>query len=388
MTSQWFYVALFAASIAIVIVAEGRSLLRSMRKFALRPAAAFIGFGAFVSVLFSQRPSLSIFAYGCFIAIIGFGAFADTVFERKRVQAATSFVIALGALVLAVRVLLWRAGEGLDVSAFHIGNNAWLGKLQIAWVLNLMAPFLLVRFFDRRSAVAWGFYALAWLASATAVHYVYSRTGTLAFVLTTFLICATNLRYWRRWLSLLAVMSVCGVIVVSNGAGISERVVASIMRADRDEGIVWRQGVWRATLPMVRDHPLAGIGLGAYDDVAFSQYHFDADPHFFRNGWHAHNVFLHVLAETGIIGLAAWCYLWLAIVVFLIGRWRHGGESERLNSAATLGVVIAFLVLSLTEVLIAARVHASLRMNLTLVLLLVYGCGLASPARGEQTANT
>ena len=34
-----------------------------------------------------------------------------------------------------------------------------------------------------------------------------------------------------------------------------------------------------------------------------------ADPFFRRHGWHAHNVYLHVLAETGILGLLAWCYL-------------------------------------------------------------------------------
>jgi hypothetical protein len=67
----------------------------------------------------------------------------------------------------------------------------------------------------------------------------------------------------------------------------------------------------------------------------------------------------------------------------LVRRWWAGAASERVSSAAALGSVLAFFVLSMTEDLIAARVHASLRMSLTLGLLVVYGLGLAS-ARGPE----
>jgi O-antigen ligase len=95
-----------------------------------------------------------------------------------------------------------------------------------------------------------------------------------------------------------------------------------------------------------------------------------------------------VLAETGIVGLAAWCYVSLAIVRFLLRRWRDGDEGDRLNSGAALCLVFGFFVLSLTEVLIAARVHASLRMHLTLAVLLVYGCRLASGSGISSSRTT
>jgi len=167
-------------------------------------------------------------------------------------------------------------------------------------------------------------------------------------------------------------------MLVALSPAMSTRVVASLMHVEQDAGLITRLDVWRETFRMITDHPIVGIGLGTYDDVAYSRYRTVGDPHFFCNGWHAHNVFLHVLAETGTIGFLAWCYLWYTIVRYLVRRWRQGDLSVRLNSTAALCVLLAFVVLSMTEDLIAARVHASLRMNLTLGLLIVYGIRLAS----------
>jgi hypothetical protein len=50
-------------------------------------------------------------------------------------------------------------------------------------------------------------------------------------------------------------------------------------------------------------------------------------------------------------------------------------------------MLLSGLILSMTEVMIAPRVYASLRMNLTLALLIVYGLRLASVAPGEDTTS-
>jgi len=376
--SPWLYVTLLASSCVMLIAVQPRTAHPPIQIGPLRRSVGLLIAGFLLSVLFSQRPTLSWFAFGCFLAVIAFGIVAGRALQDETVRAGTSIVIAAAALSLAIRVTVWRFGEGLGVGTYHIANNAWLGKLQIAWVLNLVAPLLLARFIEARHAAIAGLYGAAWLASATALHLVYSRTGSVTLALTTLGICAFNRRYWRRWLLLLGAVAAGAAILFGRSSGMPADVFASLLRADRDTGIVWRQGVWRDALSMIADHPLTGVGLGTYDDVAYSEYHSTAAIHFFRNGWHAHNVFLHVLAETGVIGFAAWSYFWIVIVTFLLRCWRNGDESTRLNSAAALGVVVAFFVLSLTEVLIAARVHASLRMNLTLALLLVYAGRLVS----------
>jgi O-antigen ligase len=105
------------------------------------------------------------------------------------------------------------------------------------------------------------------------------------------------------------------------------------------------------------------------------------NPDFYRAGWHAHNALLHVLAEAGVLGLAAWIFLWFVIVRALVRARRTGNPGQRLFNSAALTFVAAFQILSLTEVLIAARVHASLRMNLAIALLVIGGLRMSLQPR-------
>jgi putative inorganic carbon (hco3(-)) transporter len=64
-----------------------------------------------------------------------------------------------------------------------------------------------------------------------------------------------------------------------------------------------RLRIWRDTLRMSADHLVLGVGPGAYDSV-LPAYHASS-----RTVPHAHNQFLHVLAEGGLLGLIAFLFL-------------------------------------------------------------------------------
>jgi O-antigen ligase len=373
----WLYLTFLGASFVFLAASGVLRVARPIRTDFLHPSIALLAATFLLSVVFSQVPSLSWFAFGCFLAIVGFSLAVAQIVEDETSLDEASAVIAAAALFLAIRVIVWRFDEGLTTRASHIGNNAWLGKLQITWVLNLLAPLLLARFIEARAIAAAVLYGVAWLVSGAAIYVLFSRAGSFAFALTTLSLCALNPRYWRRWLTLLAVFMGLALVLIALSPAMLTYVVTSLIHFDLEAGIVMRQGVWRETAHMIVDHPLTGIGLGTYDDVAYLQYG-PADPRFFRRGWHAHNTFLHILAETGAVGFLAWCYLWATIVCFLLRRWRDGDTRGRLNSTAALCVLLAFFVLSVTEALVAARVYASLRMNLTLGLLVIYGIRHAS----------
>lgn len=378
----WLYLSLFTLSFALLAGVRGWKPPAGLA-FLHRPVAT-LGLAFLASTLLSQAPALSWLAVGCFAVILAFLLAASWVLEEEEAMlAALSVTLAAAALVLAARVIGWRLAEGLHVAAFHVPNNAWLGKLQIAWVLNLVAPILFAGFLGARRFPLLAVYGTAWLASGLAVHVLFSRAGVLVFVVTTLLLSALNPDRWRRWLSVLAALTlVTAVVVLPRGLAMTRSEVASLLRPDRDAGMAMRWEVWRETLRMVRDRPLTGVGLGAYDDVAYTRYGTSGDPHFFRNGWHAHNLPLHLAAETGLLGVLAWGYLWLAVLRFLWRCWRTGDATQRLQASVGLGVVTAFFILSLTEVLIAARVHASLRMSLTLGLAVIYG--VRWPAAGTR----
>ena len=376
----WLYLTLLAASFVLLVSSGVLRVGRPTSADFLHAPIALLTATFLLSVAFSQAPSLSEWAFGCFLAVVGFTMAVTRIVEDETCTAGISIAIAAAALFLAARVILWRFDEGLTVPAVHIRNNAWLGRIQISWVLNLLAPFLLVRYLGERPPAA-AVYGVTWILSGAAIYVVFSRAGVLVFPLTTLSLCLLNVRYWRRWVPLLAGIIVLAFGLIAGSTTMSSGLVDLLIHPDRDGSLLLRQGVLRQTARMIVDHPVIGIGLGTYDDIAHSQYGPIADPSFFRGGWHAHNTFLHILAETGTVGFLAWCYLWFTIVRVLLRRRRDGERLGRLNSSAVLCLLVAGFVLSMSEAMTAARLHASLRMNLTLALLVIYGIRLAAPAR-------
>jgi O-antigen ligase len=81
-----------------------------------------------------------------------------------------------------------------------------------------------------------------------------------------------------------------------------------------------RLGIYKANLDIVRDHPVFGLGFGRYQRAARPYYdrHPDAD----RRS-HAHNNFLQIAAEAGLVGLAAFTLLFATMLRFGIEAVRR-----------------------------------------------------------------
>ncbi|MEL6308651.1 MAG: O-antigen ligase family protein [Chloroflexota bacterium] len=74
--------------------------------------------------------------------------------------------------------------------------------------------------------------------------------------------------------------------------------------------IVERLAHWQAAMNMTQEHPWLGVGFGNYE-VAYAQ--FQLINWDFPLG-HAHNYYLNILAEAGIIGFLFYAGMWLCIV--------------------------------------------------------------------------
>jgi O-antigen ligase len=374
----WLYLVLLVLGIACFIAGGG---VKSWKPPHLRGIVAPLGalLATFLlSTITSQVHSLSATALLAVIAIALSCWMLAIAFEDERLSRAVWPTLAVAVLLLAVRVIVWRRDEGLNIAAFQVTNNFWLGKLQLAWVFNLMAPLLLARAMgDTRRRLA-ALYWFTWVVTGVAIYLLFSRMGSIVFAVTTFGVWMFNPRQWRKALVILIVALTIGAALVARSDKMSRFVITTILEPERDPGVEQRFGIWREALRMFRTRPITGTGLGTYDEVT---YRFDgtrAEPFFRGRGWHAHNVYLHVLAETGALGLLAWCFFWYSIVARLLGAWKRADPQYQLYAAGALWAVLAFLVLSISEVLIGARVHASLRMNLTIGLVVVLGLHIAA----------
>ncbi len=103
---------------------------------------------------------------------------------------------------------------------------------------------------------------------------------------------------------------------------------------DANFAIVERLAHWQAALAMARDHPWLGVGLGNYAS-AYPAYALFNWP--FHLG-HAHNIYLHMLAETGIIGLSAYVSLWMAVFIYTLRTVRKTTGLSRGLALGWLGV--------------------------------------------------
>ena len=106
---------------------------------------------------------------------------------------------------------------------------------------------------------------------------------------------------------------------------------------DANYAVIERQAHWQAALEMFRHHLWTGVGFGCYEP---------AYRDFALINWpialgHAHNYYLNIAAESGLIGLAAYLLLWGAVfwqtwratrraegplrglAVGLLGVWTH-----------------------------------------------------------------
>ncbi|NJM41851.1 MAG: O-antigen ligase family protein [Anaerolineae bacterium] len=68
---------------------------------------------------------------------------------------------------------------------------------------------------------------------------------------------------------------------------------------------------WQVGLDMMRDHPWFGIGFGNYEPV-YAQYRL---LYWVNALGHAHNYYINIFAETGVVGFVAYVVLWAAIFV-------------------------------------------------------------------------
>lgn len=389
--SKLYLVILCASFLAFVFASAPRSLdLRPAKNFSF---SVFVLSTAFlISSVFSQQLRMSAESFLYFAGLLFLVYLAGLVLADMESLEPLWRTLSLAILFLALKVIFWRFGEGLEAAAYLILNNSWVGKLQIAWILNFFAPFFFARYVKQRGLWSW-VNGLAWAMSGAAIFLLFSRAGTVIFAVTATALCILHLKEWKKWIGIGLILGVGVGIFALKSLHMSRYVFKTTANLLAEEGIERRVTIWKDSLRMFWDHPIAGIGFGAYDELAFSRYGapYDRipDERFRKGGWHAHNVFLHILAETGVIGFGAWIFFLYTLALFAVRSWRSSQTEMARSLSAAMGLfLLAFMVHSLTENLIAVRVHQSFRMNLAIgFLVLLSSYSIHYPKKIEPSSE-
>lgn len=106
-----------------------------------------------------------------------------------------------------------------------------------------------------------------------------------------------------------------------------------------------RIAFWRDSIEAMRENLWFGVGFGrpsfgyAYPELRTSEYF-----------WHAHNMFLNRLAQTGVVGLAALLFLLVALVRQASALYaRHQTLEVRVIGAAALALLLGVIVKNFTD---------------------------------------
>jgi O-antigen ligase len=252
-------------------------------------------------------------------------------------RAVTLFVAAV-ALVAVFAFGLAFAGRGLvDAEGVQRLLGPYPSANHFALVLDRAVPFSLALPLSDRPRRA--YFAAITIVLLVAVIGTFSGGGWLGTA------AAVIVVVWLRWGGKPAL----GLTVLAGGAAVVALAVLRIERIasridpTRGTGFI-RVKLWEASLAMVRDHPILGIGLDNFL-YKYRQEYLPAEAAMEPNLSHPHNWVLHFWLSLGLLGLVA--VIWL-LLQFLGGiratLARSTDPSARALAIGAAGSMASFLV--------------------------------------------
>jgi len=247
-------------------------------------------------------------------------------------------------------VKLWE-----NLAPFFLGNS--FGKLVAAnssWLVNITGetkmrafgffpdPHMFSFFANLSFFTGLGYFFYKkkiWIGASlllmfVAIIFSFSRGAYLGLLAGIFFFLITILK--RSKISKKAIAGIGAILVliaVFNSNAIFQRLTSSFNLKEGSNAERYRN--WTEAVDIIRDYPLGGVGLGNYAHAVDPS---SAD----RSSIYAHNLFLDIAAETGILSAAVFLFL----IVFSIWRNIKNNNIISLGLASGLG---AFFVHSIFD---------------------------------------
>jgi putative inorganic carbon (hco3(-)) transporter len=265
----------------------------------------------------------------------------------------------------------------------------------------------LISFRQRRLFFPWlAFATLCAMASILAIVFSWSRGAWLGLIAGVIILIVFSSNRFRHGMFLLFIFGFIGIgallLGASRGYGpalsIAERLsgfqeeftlgdVRGVDINDANYAVLERLAHWQAAVDMARDDLWTGVGFGNYE-AAYGEYALINWPAALG---HAHNYYLNLLAEVGILGLTAYLFFWAVVAwqaIALISRlmWPERG--------VVVGLLAAFAALAvhhLVDKLYVNNIYVHLGVMLGLLQLLAWpgykGRQLTKPPKPEAQIN-
>jgi O-antigen ligase len=228
--------------------------------------------------------------------------------------------------------------DGRLTGVFH-------GSLALSGTLAILLPIAVWYFMRQRPLMVPAMFGGAGIVAV----FVGTRN---ALVMLMIVAMGTLLRMPRRYQLAMAV----AVLVVAGAISLSPAMQQRLLRFEEAKTttyeyynrlLSWRLTIWETASRMVIDRPVTGVGVGMFA-VAYDHYSTRPDDPFrtggtFGGGFHAHNVYMSIAAETGLFGFFG------AIVAFVLCvKWYYAAPPSRREEAWPFGFSLLIAVFPLS----------------------------------------
>jgi len=310
------------------------------------PIAAFVLISG-LSVLVSPDPAFSFYNYynlvGRYVLLYILLVQNITTFQQMK-----ALLYALGSSALLVVLYgFYQYIFGIDISTMKWVDGAAFPELKTRVFSTWENPNILAGYLDIVLAIVFGLFCTLddkktrWILggffclTAVCLAMTYARGACLSIAV---VIAGYGLLKDRR--ILLACILVAAIILTADTA-LADRLLSVFNQMDTSSEM--RLALWESTLAMVMDHPLLGIGWGAYWMV-YPNYDFYINDAAVKIV-HAHNMYLNFAAEIGVFGF-------FSFMIFFFGiLWRALFSAKRrekkLLNGLILGIGLAVLSIAL-----------------------------------------
>jgi len=279
----------------------------------------FLTLAVFISVLLSQYPALSLAAFlGKFLkGVFLYLSFIEVFTTDKRIRLFLNIFLGSALVVALAGVVEYYWGvdflrkhmigiSGRVNSSFSTSNG--LGAYLVP-VIGLTAQFLYASIGKHRSWVLKAILVILLILLMSCLCWTYSRSSWVGFLGMLGFMVGMDRR------KILYVGALLLVLVFVFLPSLNQVRHMSLIKDNESEPF-WEQGgsgrieFWKRAISVIKMSPVWGTGLNTYTKIIKR----NPDP---KTWWYAHNCYLQLTAETGLLGLG--CFLWVLFVLFKQG---------------------------------------------------------------------
>jgi O-antigen ligase len=303
----------------------------------------------FTPISVSPQLSIETLTDSFFKVISIFIVIINLIDARERLRSMMKLVVFCGVFVAFGTIKSYLAGEFVTDAARSLERTAGQGFFanpnELAMALNLLLPFAVVLGLTSKGLKRLAYFACAGVL-AFAVVVSFSRGGFLG------LVALGGVLMWKagrgkRAMTVLAGLVLCCAFLVAMPSGYSDRIFTILhTQNDQTKSAQERQELIGRAVEVIIHHPVIGVGVGNFGIYSIKDKV-------------AHNAYLEIAAELGVIGFIAYMVLIFAPLRTLkrIERETYetragpGGWSERERETYFLSiglqaVIVAYMVCS------------------------------------------